>query len=48
MAANGNLLKGEVTESPSNEKKDVDELLRRLILALLSECKDETETGAPS
>ncbi len=39
MAADGNLLQGEVTENPANEEKDVEKLLSAFMRALVEEQK---------
>ena len=47
MAADGNLLQGQVNENPTTEKKDVDALLKGLIEALLVEQRGGRPQMAP-
>lgn len=39
MAADGNLLQGEITENPDTEEKDVETLLASFLHALIEEQK---------
>lgn len=46
MAADGNLLKGEVSENPSTNEGDVERLLLGFVRALLAEQKGGSATPA--
>lgn len=47
MAADGNLLKGEVNEDPKTEERHVEQLLQGLLGALLSEqIRDDNQESA--
>ena len=47
MAADSNLLQGQVTEDPATEKRDVDALLNGLLQALLAEQRSPRRMSAP-
>jgi hypothetical protein len=44
MAADGNLLKGEVTENPVTEEQEVERLLKGLLRAMLAEQDTHSKT----